>query len=426
MKPRLLVLVLDGAADSPSIEKTSLSIAKTPGLDELAQHAYAGFHYPIGPGKAPESDTAVLSLLGYNPEKYYTGRGPLEALGINVQIKEGYEVAFRANFATVNESTLEIVDRRVGRSLKTEEARELAKAVDGMRLSDDGYARVWATIGHRAVVVIGSRTHRLSGMVGNTDPAYIRKGFISIAVPNPSKQIAKCVPLIDDKAAKETCKLVNEFTLKAIEVLKNHPINVERAKRGLPKANAILLRDAGDRMPRLPHFAKMHGFSSAGGIAEMPVEIGILRAASMRLYLVPPPTGNLREDLPLRLKTTIKALSENDFVYVHLKGPDEPGHDGKFEGKVEAIEQIDRYFIQPLLNEIDLEKVAILVTSDHATPYTLRAHSGDPVPFMLSWKKIGNSIGKFDEKQCIKQAKWRIDYAYKLLPTILEFLRTHA
>lgn len=426
MKLKLLVLVLDGAADSPNIEKTSLSVAKTPGLDELAQHAYAGFHYPIGPGKAPESDTAVLSLLGYDPEKYYTGRGPLEALGINVQIKEGYEVAFRANFATINELTLEIIDRRVGRSLKTEEARELAKAIDRMQLSDDGYARVWATVGHRAVVVIGSRTHKLSGMVGNTDPAYIRKGLISIAVPNPSKQIAKCVPLIDDEAAKETCKLVDEFTLKAIEILKDHPINIERAKKGLPKANAILLRDAGDHMPRLPHFTEIHGFSSAGGIAEMPVEIGILRAANMSLYLVPPPTGNLEEDLPLRLEATIRALSENDFVYVHLKGPDEPGHDGRFEDKVKAIEQIDKYFIQPLLNEIDLEKVAILVTSDHATPYTLRAHSGDPVPFMLSWKKIKNSIDKFDEKQCLKQAKWRIDYAYKLLPTVLEFLRTHA
>lgn len=426
MKPKLLVLVLDGAADSPTIEKTSLSTANTPGLDELAQHAYAGFHYPIGPGKAPESDTAVLSLLGYDPEKYYTGRGPLEALGINVQIREGYEVAFRANFATIDESTLEIIDRRVGRSLKSEEARELAKAVDGMKLSDDGYARVWATIGHRAVVIIGSRTRRLSGMVGNTDPAYIRKGLISVAVPNPSKRIARCVPLVDDEAAKETCKLVDEFTLKAIEILKDHPINIERAQKGLPKANAILLRDAGDRMPRLPHFAKMHGFTSASGIAEMPVEIGILRAAKMHIYLVPPPTGNLREDLPLRLKATIRALSENDFVYVHLKGPDEPGHDGKFEDKVRAIEEIDRYFIQPLLNEIDLDNVAVLVTSDHATPYTLRSHSGDPVPFMLSWKKIKNSIGKFDEKNCIRQAKWRIDYAYRLLPTIVRFLKTHA
>lgn len=423
--PKLLILILDGAADRPVNGVTPLSEANTPGLDELAQRAVCGFHYPIAPGIAPESDTATLALLGYPPDRYYTGRGPLEALGVGLKLREGQEVAFRANFATIDPATRRIIDRRVGRTLRSEEARELAKALDGIKLGTYGYARVKATVGHRAVVIIGSKERKLSANVQNIDPAYVRKGLFSEAVANPEMVLPRCRPLDDSEEAQETCALVDEFVEKAIEILDGHPINIEREQKGLLKANAILLRDAGDKMPRLPPITELTGYMRAAAIAEMPVEIGIAYAAGMKPYRVEPPTGNLRKDLPSRLDKTIRALSENDLVYVHLKGPDEPGHDGDFEGKKRAIEEIDEYYIQPLLDKVNLTETAILVTSDHATPWTLRSHSGDKVPWMLSHSRLESSIGKFSEITCEKACRKTLQHGWQLLSFIVKELLLH-
>ncbi|KSW12259.1 phosphonopyruvate decarboxylase [Pyrodictium occultum] len=424
MAPRLILLILDGAADRPVDGVTPLSEARTPGLDALAEHAVCGFHYPVAPGIAPESDLATLSLLGYEPEKYYTGRGPLEALGIGLSIKAGYEVAFRANFATIDPATRRIIDRRVGRSLGSEEARSLAAALDGMELGENGYALVRATVGHRAVVVIGSRESRLSAAVSNIDPAYVRKGLISEAVSSPEMILPRCKPLEDTEEARRTCRLVDEFVDKSIEILENHPVNAERARRGLLKANAMLLRDAGDRIPEMPPITSRFGFSSAASVAEMPVEIGIARAAGMRAYRVSPPSGDLARDLPERLEAAVKALEEgSQFLYVHLKGPDEPGHDGDFERKKNAIELIDEYFVRPLIERIDLDDVAVLVTSDHATPWSLRSHSGDPVPWMLSWRRLPGGPGEFNEIVCGKRGSKTLEHGWLLLPYVVDTIR---
>ena len=180
---KIIILVLDGVADSLRYRPTSLELAKTPGLDQLSKSSIAGCFYPIDDKTAPESDAAVFSILGYNPKEINVGRGLLEALGIGVDIREGFEVAFRANFATVDPNTMRIIDRRVGRSLSSEEAKELAKALNNIDLGlYGGYAKVYATVGHRAVVIIGSRERRLSANVSNTDPAYARVGRVSIAL----------------------------------------------------------------------------------------------------------------------------------------------------------------------------------------------------------------------------------------------------
>ncbi len=421
---KLVYLVLDGAADDPSASETPLMAADTPGLDELARNARMGLHYSIALGVAPESDAAVLSLLGYDPEKHYTGRGPLEALGAGIRIRENYEVAFRANFATVDESTLELVDRRVGRSLTSEEAKLLAEAVDGIELDGGrGYARVRATIGHRAVVVLGHREHRLSGEVDNTDPAYVRKGKISEAVPNPPRRVREARPLEETEEARLAARLANEFTWKAHEVLKNHPVNLERARRGLLKANIILLRDAGSQPPKLK---PLHQVFSArfAAITEMPVEKGIAIAAGMypaEALLA----GSKEERLTDRLRLTLKLLESYDAVYVHLKGPDEPGHDGDFEGKVREIELIDRHYVQPLLDRVDLDQVAFLVTSDHATPWRLRAHSGDPIPFMVSWRGLApDGLQGFNEKAAAKGSLGVLSHGWQLLPLTFSLIRS--
>ena len=423
MRPqKLILLVIDGAADSLEFRPTPLEAAEKPGIDTLASHAICGLHYPISEGIAPESDTATLSLLGYNPEVYYTGRGPLEALGAGLEIREGYEVAFRANFATLDTKSMVIIDRRVGRSLTSREAAELARALDGMELLDTGYARVKATIGHRAVVVIGDRKHKLSDMVSNIDPAYERRGYVSVAVRNPDMRLPSCKPLDDTEEARRTCRLVDEFVKKSIEVLEKHPVNIERQRKGMLKANVVLLRDAGGRLPRLPPITQLYGFTPAAAIAEMPVEIGIAKAAGMDYHPVPPPSGRLEDDLPLRLEATLKAYESGyKFIYIHLKGPDEPGHDGDFEGKKRAIELIDKHFIQPLIEAVDLKDTIILVTSDHATPWKLKAHSGDPVPWLASWAGFGGGPGRFDEATC-REKGTLIQHAWELIRYVLNKL----
>ncbi len=422
MAVKLVYLVLDGAADKPFDGiPTPLQSARKEALDSLASNAICGTMWTIGRGVAPESDAAVLSLLGYDPERYYTGRGPLEALGAGVEFREEWEVAFRANFATINESTMEIIDRRVGRSLTSEEARELARALDGMRLLGHGYARVKATIGHRAVVVIGSEKYRLSSMVSNTDPAYERRGLVSVAVKSPSKRVKECRPLEDSLEARITCSLVNEFTRKSIEILSKHPVNIVREKAGKLKANIILLRDAGNRLPRVEPVAKRYNLGSAAAVVEMPVERGIAKVAGLRVYEVPPPTKNLERDLPLRLEAALKALAENRLVYVHLKGPDEPGHDGDYEGKRKSIEAIDKYFVKPLIESIDRNSVAVLVTSDHATPWSARTHTDDPVPFMLSHPSLPKGPGRFDETACSEKGEV-IEHGWELLGKVVEII----
>ncbi|ABW01186.1 alkaline phosphatase family protein [Caldivirga maquilingensis] len=415
---KLLFLVLDGAADRPNERgETPLSMAKKPNLDSLAVQGALGLHYPLGVGKAPESDAAVLSILGYDPDKYYTGRGPLEALGVGYRVKEGYEVAFRANFATINPESRIILDRRVGRSLESWEAQELAKAVDGIELGGGlGYARVMATIGHRAVVIIGVKSGRLSGDVTNNDPAYVRVGKVSVAVPNPDNKLAQIRPLNpQDEASSLTARLANEFVDKVISILKDHPLNKERARKGLLQANVILMRDAGDSLPKVTPINQLYGLKF-GAVAEMPVERGIARALGMDIEEVKLYNAPKDEVLSERFEATMRLLERVDVAYVHLKGPDEPGHDGDLKGKVKAIEDIDEYYVARLIK--GNWDGSILVTSDHATPWSLKAHSDDPVPIMLKSSRVKADGLTFNEVNASKGSLGRFEYGWLIMSRV--------
>lgn len=423
---KLVYLVLDGAADRLSDPVTSLSVARKPYLDLIARAGVCGAVYTVGKGIAPESDAAVMSILGYDPHTNYTGRGPIEAIGAGISFVEGREVAFRANFATIDPGSGKLVDRRVGRSLSTEEANELAEALDGLRLSNyGGYVRVKATVGHRAVVVIGSDEIPLSDEVDNTDPAYRKVGAISVAEKNPQPYIKKSTPLSPTLSAQITAELVNEFTLKSIEILDKHPINKAREEKGLLKANVILVRDAGSRLPKLPPINKLFN-TSFGSITEMPVENGIAKLLGMRAAEMPPPTEDKASDYSIRLEATLKLLKEVDVVYVHLKGPDEPGHDGDLHNKVKSIEDIDKFYVKELLGSIDLREVAILVTSDHATPPSIRAHTDDPVPILLAGGRVvPDKVLRLEEKACYELGSIGVlNHGWEILPKILNLITT--
>lgn len=422
---KLVYLVLDGAADRLDDPTTSYALARKPFLDLLARSGVCGMMYTVGKGTAPESDGAVMSILGYDPHKEYTGRGPIEAVGAGLDLEEGYEVAFRANFSTVDPSTYKIIDRRVGRSLSTEEAKELAKALDGMELSKyGGYVKVAATVGHRAVVIVGSRERRLSDNVENVDPAYRKVGKISVAEKTYSPYIRWCKPLDASEEAKVTAELVNEFVKKAIKILDEHPVNKARKAKGLLKANAILLRDAGGSLPKVKPIRELFG-KSFGAVAEMPVEKGIAKILGMIIAEVPPPSPDKAKDYADRLSATLELLKQVDVVYVHLKGPDEPGHDGDVERKVKAIEYIDKFYVKPLLESVSLDEVVILVTSDHATPPSMRSHTDDPVPVVLvGGNVVPDSVLRFTEKECAKKGSLGIiQHGWELLPKVFEILK---
>ncbi|MEL9929830.1 MAG: 2,3-bisphosphoglycerate-independent phosphoglycerate mutase [Sulfolobales archaeon] len=419
LRSKLLYVVLDGAADSISDPYTTLEKASKPGLDRLARESVCGVMYVLGRGIAPESDEAVISLLGYDPHEIYTGRGPIEAVGIGLGLREDYEIAFRANFATIDPSTRRIIDRRAGRSISRDEAVELAKTLDGLDLGIyDGYARVRASIGHRAVVIIGSRSRKLSPLVSNSDPAYERRGLISIATPSYEPYLKHVKALEDSEEARIAAELTNRFIELSIEKLDKHPINKIRRERGAPPANVILLRDAGGRIPKPEPLEKRYEARFAV-LAEMPVEIGLGRifgAKTLELEYIEDPRRNYED----KLEKTLKMLKDNDIVYIHLKGPDEPGHDGDFELKKKRIEDIDRYFITPVLEEV-LEKISMIVTADHATPPSRRSHTDDPVPVLFYTPGIEpDRITIFSERNCMRGSLGVYEHGWNMLPSIIQ------
>ncbi len=386
---KLLFVILDGAADRADDALgglTPLQAAKMPNLRQLASGSVKGIMNPIGQGIAPESDAAVFSILGYEMSSY-TGRGPLEAFGAGLKVTER-SVAFRCNFATINQSR-EIIDRRAGR-IDTRDAKSLQKEISEIDLGIEGVRfRFKSTVGHRGVCVFYSRRKDLSSNVSNADIGYVRKGSISVAEEASSKLLPKVVALDDSKAAANTAMIVNTFIDKAIEKLSGSQTNAARESAGLLKANAILLRDAGMGLPSVKTFEEKTGLNSAF-LAEMPVEMGIAKALGMDPIKISKIKNRKR-----RYRAMAQLVNENagryDFIYVHIKGPDEPGHDGDAKLKKRILEEIDEGFFAGIK---DL-KTDLCVTCDHSTPCQIKAHSSDPVPVML---RRQNS-NKHDEMQ---------------------------
>ncbi len=383
---KIFYVVLDGLGDRPGPEldgKTPLEAASTPHLDQLAMVGQQGTVITVGKGIAPESDVAVMAILGYDPLRYHAGRGPLEAVGAGLTFRDG-DLALRGNFATVGPGWT-IVDRRVGRNLTSPEAQGLAGTVnDQVHLATAAVQVVLrATIGHRCVVVFYPRDGRLSARISNTDPAYARIGGLGVAKADAGTEVEECRPLDDSPEAWTAAELVNEFTRKSREVLDGHAVNQQRRAHGHLPANLILLRDAGDHLPHVPSVRERFGLD-LGCFVEMPVERGIATLLGMSIIEVPPSAGDREGAYRTWAQRAADELARYDGLYLHLKGPDEPGHDGDFEGKRDVIAVIDQWFFGEVLPKIRLQDTIIAVTADHATPCALRGHSADPVPLLVA------------------------------------------
>lgn len=427
---KILYIVLDGLGDGkyPCKElgnRTPLEAASTPAMDMLAREGQAGLMYTVGKDIAPESDIAVISILGYDAMKYYTGRGPLEALAAGIKINDG-DLAFRANFATRGTGR-SIEDRRVGRNLSTEEATQLCKEIK-KKVKLESIPATFTfknTLEYRGVLVIRGNDDKLSGYVTNTDPAYIKHGLLGVAKETGTFEniVEYCMPTKDCPDTEAACRsalLVNEFTLKSCEVLDQSEINKNRIQKGYLPANLVLLRDAGDRLPKLPGM-KTRFKKNFGCFVEMPTEEGIALLTGMKIVPIPAPTKDLEKDYTLRANMTIKHMKKYDGLYIHIKGPDVPGHDGDAIKKKAVIEAIDQYYLTPLINSIDLDKTIVAITADHSTPCRLKSHSDDPVPLLICGGNIKpDTTRSFSEKACLTGKIGKI-HGTQLLPLLIKY-----
>jgi 2,3-bisphosphoglycerate-independent phosphoglycerate mutase len=425
---KILYIILDGLGDLPVRElgqKTPLEAALTPKLDRLAQMGKTGLVYPVEKGIAPESDIAVISLLGYDAHKLYTGRGPLEAFAEGVEVHDG-DLALRVNFATSEEGGVLIKDRRVGRNLTTEEATALAKEINSKVTLSGGVFEFKNTIGHRGILVIRAMQSRLSGWVTNTDPAYDREGVFGVAKEKFELKVMQSQPMPGyekTKEAQEAARLLNEFTQKSHKVLQASAINKKRISEGKLPANIIVSRDAGDHLPKFPKISELFGGLRFGSFVEMPVEKGIALLTGMEVVDVPSRTGHADIDYTVWAKIALQNMNNFDGMYIHIKGPDEPGHDGDYNLKKESIQDIDKYFFTPLLSKINLSDVIIAVTADHSTPCNLKAHSADPAPLLICGGNIEPDGSMSFSEKAAKLGSLGEILGRQLLGKLVEFAR---
>lgn len=404
---RVLILIGDGMGDRPLRElnnKTPLEKANTPNMDEVARTGICGIIDPIAPGVRPGSAPSHLALLGYDPFTYYTGRGPFEAAGVGIKINPD-DVAFRCNFATVN-NNLTILDRRAGR--ETEGFDRLATALNGFKLKCAPAVEVTFSkaTAHRAVLILSGPN--LSPKVSDGDPE------ITNVKPLEVK------PLEDTPEAKLTARMVNEFVHSSHEILERHEVNRERVKTGKMPANFILTRGAGNP-PKMETLKEKYGLSSSACIAEVALVKGVAVYAGMKIIEVPGSTAGLDTDTRAIGRAALKSIQNNEFVVVNVKGPDVAGHDKNIEGKIAIIEKMDD-MIGDILNGINREETYLALTADHSTPIEVRDHSGDPAPIAITGPTVRvDDVTSFNERAVAKGGLDRIR-GLDLMPILLDLL----
>ena len=381
-------VLLDGCADRPSPQlnfTTPLEAAYTPKLDEVARRSNLGRVVTVGRGVAPESDIAVFNMLGYSFDEGYPGRGVIEAIGSGLEVRPG-DLALRANLASVKGRR--IVDRRAGRNLTQQEAVKLAEGLNAIRLKG-AELEFRATVSYRGVLVIKA-DQPLSAEISNTDPAYAKVRGFGAAKPTVSgESVLASRPESETAGARKAAELVNEFTAKSAKVLSESAVNRERVREGKLPANCVLLRDAGDHVPEVESFEEKYGMKGTA-LVEMPAEVGIAKILRMKMIAVKD-----KNDMKEKAVLFTRELRQGTVVYVHIKGPDEFGHDGDAVGKKRVIEAIDRDFFSAMAGRGDDVKVG--VSCDHSTPCTIRMHASDPVPLLISTDSKGDGV-RFTEK----------------------------
>ncbi len=372
---KILLIIADGLGDRPFESfggMTSLQAARKPNLNLLASEGMIGLIDPIKPGIVPGSDTSHLNYLGYDPFRYYTGRGPFEAMGTGLTLKGG-DIAFRANFATVDDKGV-VVDRRAGRI--REGTPELAKHLN-MKIEDVEVLFKEGTE-HRAALVL--RGEGISTNVTDNDP------HAENLMP---KEIHETSP-----DGKKTARILNEFYRSSRSILNEQPLNKKRKEEGLRPANSVLYRGGGI-VPVLPRFTEKYSMKG-GYVAGVALVSGICRLVGLKDFTPEGVTGSTDTNVKAKFAAAVGALKEVDFVLVNVKGTDIAGHDGNGIAKKEFIEKIDAAFADTIMKIRD--EIVICFTGDHSTPASEKEHTSDPVPILLRYPGCRrDGVGEFDE-----------------------------
>lgn len=366
---KYVVVLCDGMADYPVPAlggKTPMMVAKKPHVDALAAKAEVGLVRTVAPGLKPGSDVANMSVLGFDPHRFYTGRSPLEAASIGIDMKDS-DVSLRTNLVTLSDKGEPFADKVIedycADDISTEEARQLIEAVQAA--FGGGEYDFYTGVSYRHCLIWHGGTTEL----GNMTPPHDITG----KVIGPHLSTA------------ETARPLLEMMEKSFDLLKDHPVNKARVAAGRRPANCIWLWGEGKR-PALQPFEALYGIKG-GMVSAVDLLKGIANCAGMEVAEVPGATGYIDTDFEGKAKAALDLLTRNDLVYVHFEAPDECGHRNEPENKVKAIEMIDSRVL-PILEEglEQYEDYKILLLPDHPTPIVTRTHASDPVPYLLYQK----------------------------------------
>jgi len=370
---KYVMIVPDGMADDPIPDldgRTPLMAARTPNLDAVARAGVVGRVRTIPPGMPPGSDVAALSIMGYDPAKYYTGRAPLEAAAQGHDLGPR-DVAYRCNLITTDGEL--IVDYSAG-EITSEEAAELMALIEEKLHTPQ--IHFFPGVSYRNLMIW-------------------RDGTMDVKTTPPHDVMGQ--PLQANLPVGDAEELLRGMMWDSYDMLRNHPINRQREDEGKQPANMIWLWGQGCA-PRLDNFSLTHGVTGAA-ISAVDLIRGIARIAGLRAPRVPGATGRIDTNWAGKAAAAIGILAEVDFVFVHIEAPDECGHQGDLEGKIRAIELTDREIIGPLWTAArGYGSARIAVLPDHYTPLAIRTHVGKPVPFVLAGDGITpNGLDRLDE-----------------------------
>jgi 2,3-bisphosphoglycerate-independent phosphoglycerate mutase len=383
LKRKVIMAIADGLGDRPHPllgNKTPLEYARTPNLDRLAAEGITGMMDPIAPGIPVGTDMGHLILFGYQPNDY-PGRGPIEALGIGMDVRPG-DIVFRCNFATVDDNGI-VVDRRAGRI--REKTEEIAQAINGLELENGVTAYFSPATEHRAVLIL--RGAGLSDKISDSDPK----------APNDGKPYHHVEPLDASEEAERTANLLNLFLKKAHNILSAHPINAKRIAEGKLPANFILTRGAGKMVELEPIAEKLNMKVSC--IAGESTVLGVAKLAGFETFTDSSMTGNIDTNIELKAKLALEQIESNDMVYVHMKAPDVKGHDNDPIGKAKSIELFDH--MVGLIRQQLPDDVYLALAADHSTPCEYKEHTGEPVPVLISGPSIRRDrVLQYNEIDC--------------------------
>ncbi len=380
-----IIILGDGMADMPTASlwnRTLLQYAQTPNMDRLAQMGRTGMLVTVPKGFIPGSEVANLSILGYDLAKVYEGRGPLEAAAIGVELQSG-DLAMRCNLITIMEET--IISHSAG-LISTEESLELTDYLNRELGSQN--IRFYTGAQYRGLLVIRG---------GNKDLD---------CTPPHDHLLESFKPLMvkaTHKAAEETADLINSLIVKSQKLLKNHPVNLQRIKKGQLPANSIWPWSAGYK-PKMRALSELYPTIGRGSlISASDLLKGIAIYAGLNRIDVEGATGQYDTNYGNKVQAALNALQRDDFVYLHIEASDEAGHEGDLKKKLLTIENLDKYVVGPLYNAVKdwATPVTISLLPDHPTPYSLRTHTADPVPFLIySPNILPDNICSFNEISC--------------------------